>query len=56
MGEPRFSYGGICEVLGGRTYPLRAAIWPGETPLPQVCVCVNVCMCVLSCKHTNLEI
>eukprot|EP00983_Pelagomonas_calceolata_P061731 1146956-Pelagomonas_calceolata.AAC.3 len=36
MGEPRFSWGGLCEVLGGRTYPLRAAVWPGALPVPRV--------------------
>lgn len=35
MGEPRFSWGGLCEVLGGRTYPLRAAVWPGALPVPR---------------------
>jgi len=32
MGEPRFTYGALREVLGGRSYALRAAIWPGGVP------------------------
>ncbi|KAF5833187.1 ATP-NAD kinase-like domain-containing protein [Dunaliella salina] len=41
MGEPRFSWGGLCEVLGGRTYPLRAAVWPGALPIPQGTMATN---------------
>ncbi|KAL6753666.1 ATP-NAD kinase-like domain-containing protein [Haematococcus lacustris] len=34
MGEPRFTIGGLQEILAARTYPLRVAVWPEETPPP----------------------
>lgn len=35
MGEPRFTVGGLREVLAAKPYPLRVAYWPAEVAPPE---------------------